>query len=731
MTISIWRYSHLALAVSSFVFIFLASVTGIVLAFQPISEQFQPFKSDGFDTASLAETLSVFKKTYPEVTALEIDANDFVSASVITESNKNLNGYFNPITAEYLGEKIEPSKLFQFTTTLHRSLFLKGVGRFFVGLCSFLLFLIAVSGAILIIKRQRSFKKFFAKIVNDNFAQYWHVVLGRLSLIPIIIITVTGVYLSLLKFNLLPESKVSHTIDYEAISETPIQEIEAFTVFKNIPLADVRSVEFPFSNDIEDFYTIYLKDREIVVNQFTGEVLSEIKYPLVTIVSALSLNLHTGKGSILWSLILVFASINILFFIYSGFAMTLKRQKAKLKNKFKKHQCEYVILVGSENGTTIPFANAFYKQLVKAGKKVYITELNKYETFKKVKHIIVFTATYGEGEPPTNANIFLEQLKNTKQLHPISFSVVGFGSYAYPDFCQFALNVDRGFKAKQAHQFLPPFKINDRSLEAFNQWIYSFNKASGLALQIPQKKLVSSPKQTKDLQVVSKTEVVSSPDDTFIITLKPIKKQRFNSGDLLAVYPENDYRERLYSIGKVNGNIQLSVKHYSNGFGSNYINSLQQDSVFKARIIKNSAFHFPSKVTRVLLIANGTGVAPFVGMLHENTSTIETHLYYGLREQESLKVYKNDLDIVLENKQLVKLNLAFSRVENKQYVQDLILKEAPFVAETLKKNGVIMLCGSLAMQKGVLQVLNTICETYNQKPLRYYQENKQLKMDCY
>ena len=230
---------------------------------------------------------------------------------------------------------------------------------------------------------------------------------------------------------------------------------------------------------------------------------------------------------------------------------------------------------------------------------------------------------------------------------------------------------------------------------------------------------------------MSKTEVVSSPDNTFIITLKPIKKQRFNSGDLLAVYPENNYRERLYSIGKVNGNIQLSVKHYSNGFGSNYINSLQQDSVFKARIIKNSAFHFPSKATRVLLIANGTGIAPFVGMLHENTSTIETHLYYGLREQESLKVYKNDLDIVLENKQLVKLNLAFSRVENKEYVQDLILKEAPFVAETLKKNGVIMLCGSLAMQKGVLQVLNSICETYNQKPLRYYQENKQLKMDCY
>ncbi|TYB75946.1 FAD-binding oxidoreductase [Bizionia saleffrena] len=731
MTISIWRYSHLALAVSSFVFIFLASVTGIVLAFQPISEQIQPYKSDGFDTVSLAETLSVFNKAYPEVTTLEIDTNDFVSASVISENDKNLNGYFNPITAEFLGKKIESSKVFQFATTLHRSLFLKGVGRFFMGLCSFLLFLIAVSGAVLILKRQRSIKKFFAKIVNDNFAQYWHVVLGRLSLIPIIIITVTGVYLSLLKFNLLPESNMSQSINYEAITERPKQDIAAFAVFKNIKLTDVKSVEFPFSSDVADFYTIYLKDKKIVVNQFTGEVLSEINYPLVTLLSTLSLNLHTGKGSIIWSLVLAFASINILFFIYSGFAMTLKRQKAKLRNKLKKHKCEYIVLVGSENGSTIPFANAFYKQLLKAGKTAYITELNKYQTFKKAKHIIVFTATYGEGEPPTNANTFLQQLKNTEQLQPLSFSVVGFGSYAYPDFCQFALDVDRGFTAQHAHQFLPPFKINDRSLEAFNQWVSSFNTASGLALHIPQKKLVAPPKRTKALQVVRKTEVKTNPDNTFIVTLKPAKNLRFNSGDLLAVYPENDYRERLYSIGKVAGNIQLSVKHYANGFGSNYLNSLQQNTVFKARVINNAAFHFPEKATRVLLIANGTGIAPFVGMLHENTSKIDTHLYYGLREQESLIVYKYDLDVVLKNKQLHQIHLAFSRVGNTKYVQNLLQNDAVFVAETLQNNGVIMLCGSLAMQKGVLETLNAICETQNQKPLRYYQEKKQLKMDCY
>jgi sulfite reductase (NADPH) flavoprotein alpha-component len=43
MTISIWRYSHLALAISAALFILIASITGIILAFEPISEKHYTF----------------------------------------------------------------------------------------------------------------------------------------------------------------------------------------------------------------------------------------------------------------------------------------------------------------------------------------------------------------------------------------------------------------------------------------------------------------------------------------------------------------------------------------------------------------------------------------------------------------------------------------------------------------------------------------------------------------
>lgn len=727
MTISIWRYSHLTLAVSSFVFILLASVTGIILAFQPISEQLQPYKVSNFESITLAETISNLKAEYPEVLDVQVDANQFVLASVITKNGESLQGYINPKTAQFLGDKIEVSKFFKWVTNFHRSLFLKSIGRFLVGLCSFLLFLITISGTVLILKRQGALKKFFSKIVNENFNQYWHVVLGRLSLIPILILTITGVYLSLEKFDVLPKNTITHTIDFENFSETPKRNIQEIPVFKNTKLAQVKSIEFPFSEDVEDYYTISLKDREIVVNQFNGEIISQKQTPLTTVFSNLSLNLHTGKGSILWSLILAIASVNILFFIYSGFAMTLKRRKSKLKNKYKKDACTYVILVGSENGNTVPFANQLQQQLLKAGKTVYCTELNNYTTYSKATHFIIMTSTYGEGEAPTNANTFLERLKTVKQRQEISYSVVGFGSLAYPDFCKFAFDVDAEMQ-QQFTQELPVFTINDKSVTAFEEWLSLWNTNRKLPISISKEKLAAKPKLNNTLTVVDKTKAEAHPDQTFIINLKP-KGNTFTSGDLLAIYPKNDYRERLYSIGKVNKNVQLSVKLHENGLGSGFLETLNKGDHFKARIVKNTAFHFPKKASKVILIANGTGIAPFLGMIDQNTKHTETHLYYGLRQNSSFNLYRAALKEAQNKKQLSKLHLAFSQQSPKTYVQDLLQRDALQIAEALKNNAVIMICGSLAMQKDVLAVLNTITTQHLNQPLSAF--TKQIKTDCY
>ena len=144
MTISIWRFSHLMLAVISSAFILIASLTGMVLAFEPISNQMKDYEVDGFNEINLATTLQMITQKYDEVLSIEVDHNNFVSASVVTEDGNNESFYINPKTGKKLGNIIQKASIFKFATNLHRSLFLKSTGRFLIGLVSFFLFLVCV-----------------------------------------------------------------------------------------------------------------------------------------------------------------------------------------------------------------------------------------------------------------------------------------------------------------------------------------------------------------------------------------------------------------------------------------------------------------------------------------------------------------------------------------------------------------------------------------------------------
>lgn len=730
MTISIWRYSHLALAISSFLFITLACLTGIILAFEPVSEKVQPYRVHGINQISIAQALDVFGKSYDEIIAISVDENQFVIVKAIGADGKNAEFYADPKTGKALGKAAKENAFFEWVTNLHRSLFLHETGRFIMGLFSFLLLLIAISGTVLLIQRQRGVKRFFSKIAKENFFQYYHVVLGRLSLIPIIIIALTGTYLTLVKLEVFKEQKISHDIDYDKIKSEPKNEIAEFAIFQNTPLADVQKIEFPFSDDPEDYFTVKLIDRELAVNQFTGEILSEVPFSETTLLNDLSLTLHTGKTNAIWAMVLAIAAANILFFIYSGFAITLKRRKNRLKNKFKKEDCRYIVLVGSENGGTFRYANFIHNELIKNGEKSFIAELNNYTIFPKAEYLFVVTATYGLGDAPTNAAKFLRKLKEHPQPNPVNFSVLGFGSHAYPDFCKFAYQANNALLNEAwAKPLLEIHTVNDKSPEEFERFTNLVSQTLQIPFAVPSE-MKAKPKKLQKLEVVGKTKI-AHVDGAFLIRLKFAKKIRFTSGDLLAVFPADDYRERLYSVGKVNNEIQMSVKLHQNGLGSSYLYQLNVGDVIEADLRENVHFYFPKKAKSVILISNGTGIAPFLGMIDENKKKVETHLYCGFRDASSYELYRTAIENNLADKKLQTLNLAYSREGKKQYVRDLVLRDADSIVSALQNNGVIMVCGSLAMQKMVFEILESICKEKNAKDLAYYQSRNQLLTDCY
>lgn len=729
MTISLWRYSHLALAVSSFLFIALASVTGIILSFKPVTEKIQPYKSKDFNRLNVAQLIPTLQKSYTDIADVTIDANQFVKVNGTDSNEESGNFYVDPKTGKSFGKVAKENEFFRWTTTLHRSLFLHELGRLFVGITAFLLFLIATSGTVLIIQRQRSLKKFFGKIVKDGFAQYYHVVLGRLLLIPIIIISLSGTYLSLQRFGIIKEEKITHKVDFDALKTTPAKPISDFEVFKNIPLSDLQSIEFPFSEDVEDYFTLKLSDWEITVNQITGDIITQQPYSKATIFNNLSMDLHTGRGSAIWAIVLAIASANILFFIYSGFVIWWKRSRNGIKNKYKFDQAEYILLVASENGSTFRFANAIQQQLLKNGKSAFMAELNDYKVYPKAEHILIFAATYGQGDAPTNASKFKSLLKKHKQLSTVDFAVVAFGSHAYPDFCKFGYEVNNALAHEDwAKPLLEIHTVNDRAPEDFMRWANLWAQTSHIELSALDKLIAPKPAKTQEFQVVDKT--VSSHEDTsFIIRLKPLKKTKFTSGDLLAVYPANDHRERLYSIGKMDKDVQLSVKLHQGGLGSGFLHDLKIDEKFRAAVVKNTHFHFPAKAKTVIMVSNGTGIAPFLGMIDQEGRVQDIHLYCGFRNKASFTLYENAIN--KEANLLTSLHVAYSREGEKQYVKDLLLKDQSFVCQTLKDNGVIMLCGSLSMQKDVIELLEQLCQQDQQKSISYYQSRGQILMDCY
>ncbi|MFZ0599658.1 MAG: PepSY domain-containing protein, partial [Flavobacterium sp.] len=666
MTLSFWRYTHLALALFSSLFLILASATGVILAVDAMQEKTLPYKTANFDTITLGETLPILKKEYSEITEISIDHNQFVTLQAIDQDGNDINSYIDPKTGKQLGKPVKKSEFIQWVTGFHRSLFLHETGRFFVGVISFLLMLIALSGFALVLNRQRGIRNFFSKVVKEYFAHYYHVVLGRFALIPILIIAITGTYLSLERFNFFMGKEKNQKQKTETV--IPSKEKTA-SVFTTTLLSDIKKIEFPFTDDPEEYYIIELKDREIEVNQITGAVVTEKRSPMTVQLSDLSLNLHTGRANGIWAFILAVASINILFFIYSGFAITLKRRSSRIKNKFKAHESEFILLAGSENGSSLRFANAILKQLIAHGKKAYITELNSYTTFSKAENIIVFSSTHGLGDAPSNGSKFLSRLKKYPQKQKIKYSVVGFGSKAYPDFCEFAFEIDKQLQNQSwTEQLLDVQTVNDKSADEFVNWIKLWSAKTNIALSTTPSLYNHVPKGLQKLMVLDKT-LVSENEQTFILILRANMRAKFFSGDLLAIYPANDTRERLYSIGNHSGNIQLVVKLHPNGLGSEFLNNLIPGNTIKARIINNKAFHFPKKVSKVALISNGTGIAPFLGMIEQNKTKTETHLYAGFRmETETVSGYKKFTAEMIQKQKLQSFHLALSRKAEHFYV---------------------------------------------------------------
>lgn len=732
---SVWRYSHFVMAVFSFLFLLIAAVTGVILSLEPISINLSRESFPAHDQLSVAEVMTQVNGAFDEVFGIKRDSHHRTIVDGMAGDDFG-QFYINPATGEVISTVGEQAPVFQLATSLHRSLMLGTVGRIIVGICSFALLLIAMTGLALIARKQGGWRYLFKRSVKEKTAGYYHTELSKVFFLPLTILAISGVFLSLDRFFDFSHHEVAHQQLSVTAAKPERVDFSTFPIFQQTRIGELRSLEFPFSSDPEDYLTLSLTTQEQLIDQYRGKAFSTYQYPMVAVAAKTIFAIHTGSLGSVWAALMGISSLVLPFFIITGFVVNRRRSGTKIENPFTDDQVEYLVVFGSENGSTRQFAMQFHAGLMKAGLQSACLAMNDYRAFPRVKHLVVFTSTYGVGEAPANANQFTDRISDTsfEGLSEVHYSVLGFGSTAYQEYCGFAKAVDQLLAQQPVKPLMDLQTVNNGSIQEFEQWLTKWKKATDLSIAVDLSPL-GERKKTIPFEVMFREDSPNPHDHTFVLGLAA-GAHRFRSGDLLAIYPPGEHRERYYSIGRVSHDayrgdlLMLSVKKHEQGKCSRQLSGMQPSDKVEGYLVENQKFHLPAAAKKVVLICNGTGIAPFLGMLSDRERQCEISLYWGGQNSASLALFQPYF-IQSEKVILKRQRFAFSRHQNGQYIQEVVKQDASYIADVLDDGGMIMVCGSLQMYAGVAKELESLAQTYLNSSVKELEAKGQILHDCY
>jgi len=129
----------------------------------------------------------------------------------------------------------------------------------------------------------------------------------------------------------------------------------------------------------------------------------------------------------------------------------------------------------------------------------------------------------------------------------------------------------------------------------------------------------------------------------------------------------------------------------------------------------NKKFRLPAGDVPIVMIGPGTGVAPFRAFLHERRALAamgKNWLFFGERSAATDFLYHEELEAMLADSHLTRLDTAFSRdQERKIYVQDRMIEQGAQLWSWMQDGASIYVCGDASrMAKDVDTALHTVVE---------------------
>ena len=131
------------------------------------------------------------------------------------------------------------------------------------------------------------------------------------------------------------------------------------------------------------------------------------------------------------------------------------------------------ILWGSQTGTAESYAKKLSKALVAQGHTPSIVDMADatVEGLSAIKHLLILTSTYGDGEPPDNA-LALHTALHTESpaLAELNFAIFALGDSNYPEFCKCGHDFQNRLNQLGAKAILPIMTSDVDHDLPFKEW---------------------------------------------------------------------------------------------------------------------------------------------------------------------------------------------------------------------------------------------------------------------
>lgn len=687
----------------------ISAVSGLILATQPLAEHLRaPIANEN--------VVQVTTRVVSQISGIErIRQTPSGELRVDLDTGDSLR--VDPLTGKAIAV-LQPSNIQQWFRSLHRELFAGNIGRLAIGLSALGMLLISISGLILLIRKQGGWYRLLCLKSTERGVARWHSEISRLVLPGLLLLSMTGVYLSCASLGLVSDGTELEAEYPETSIQAPRADIATLSALQNLNMAELRELEFPIYEE-DAFYTLRTASGEGYINAASGELISFLPHNTERRLYELIFRLHTGASGSWLTLYLGLTALSVPLLMVTGLFIWWRRQRQAFKSSgnVPLELADTLILVGSQSNSTWGYAGKLHEQLCLAGFSVHIAAMNDLRKYyAKAERILVLTSTYGDGQAPDSAKNFLSLLNDSHLDTSLQFAVLGFGDSQFRHFCGYASQVNSALFDQGLQPLLAMHTVDRGSSSDFSKWGNALSEVLGIALHLEHNHPL--PQEAEPMQLVSRQlygERTETP--AVVLRFQPSHAHfpAYEPGDLVAISPGKGETPRLYSIASSHddGFLEICVRKHSHGLCSTYLHDLSLGESVIASVQPHPGFRPDAGQHPIILVGVGTGIGPLVGFIRKNHRHRPIHLFWGGRNQESDFLYETELNEYLADGRLAQLHVAFSEGEDKAFVQDRIHDDARQLQILLANGAQILICGSRQMADGVQAVLDRILTPVN------------------